>query len=265
MRFEYDEETKGRNPFWIDKLTPIQLASFDLDEYRRLRAEFSTDEWLDLIMRSMGYEPTVMERRVKLLFLSRLIPLCERNDNLVELGPRGTGKSYAIQELSPYAVLLTGPTTAANLFGHMNGKQKRMLMIWDVVGFDEVADLRKMPKGVITTLKTFCESGQFQRGQEAMAGYASIAMFGNTQQPIDVMVQTGHLFPPMPDVIRDDMAFIDRLHFYLPGWEVPKMHNESTSPITTGSPSTTWPRPCGICASTTSPRSSTIISHWAPT
>ncbi|WP_295438741.1 protease Lon-related BREX system protein BrxL [uncultured Thiodictyon sp.] len=226
MRFEYDEETKGKNPFWIDKLTPIQLASFDLEEYRRLRAEFSTDEWLDLIMRSMGYEPTVMERRVKLLFLCRLIPLCERNYNLVELGPRGTGKSYAVQELSPYAALLTGPTTVANLFGHMNGKQKGMLMIWDVVGFDEVADLQKMPKEVITTLKTFCESGQFQRGQEAMAGYASIAMFGNTQQPIDVMVQTGHLFAPMPDVIRDDMAFIDRLHFYLPGWEVPKMRNE---------------------------------------
>jgi len=226
MRFEYDEETKGKNPFWIDKLTPIQLASFDLDEYRRLRAEFTTDEWLDFILRSMGYEPTAMERRLKLLFLSRLIPLCERNYNLVELGPRGTGKSYAVQELSPYAALLTGPTTVANLFGHMNGKQKGMLMIWDVVGFDEVADLQKMPKEVITTLKTFCESGQFQRGQEAMAGYASIAMFGNTQQPIDVMVQTGHLFAPMPDVIRDDMAFIDRLHFYLPGWEVPKMRNE---------------------------------------
>ncbi len=226
MRFEYDEETKGKNPFWIDKLTPIQLASFDLEEYRRLRAEFTTDEWLDFMMRSMGYEPAVMERRTKLLFLSRLIPLCERNYNLVELGPRGTGKSYAVQELSPYAALLTGPTTVANLFGHMNGKQKGMLMIWDVVGFDEVADLQKMPKEVITTLKTFCESGQFQRGQEAMAGYASIAMFGNTQQPIDVMVQTGHLFAPMPEVIRDDMAFIDRLHFYLPGWEVPKMRNE---------------------------------------
>ena len=226
MRFEYDEEGKGKNPFWIDKLTPIQLASFDLEEYRRLRAEFTTDEWLDFIIRSMGYEPTVMERRTKLLFLSRLLPLCERNYNLVELGPRGTGKSYAVQELSPYASLLTGPTTVANLFGHMSGKQKGMVMIWDVVGFDEVADLQKMPKEVITTLKTFCESGQFQRGQEAMAGYASIAMFGNTQQPIDVMVQSGHLFAPMPDVIRDDMAFIDRLHFYLPGWEVPKMRNE---------------------------------------
>ena len=220
------DDTDEKAPFYISKLTPIQLATFDLEEYRRLRQEFTTDEWLDFMVRSMGYEPTNMERRLKLLFLCRLIPLCERNYNLVELGPRGTGKSYAVQELSPYAALLTGPTTVANLFGHMSGRQKGMVQIWDVVGFDEVADLQKMPKEVITTLKTYCESGQFQRGQEAMAGYASLAMFGNTQQPVDVMVQTGHLFAPMPDVIRDDMAFIDRLHFYLPGWEVPKMRNE---------------------------------------
>ena len=226
MRFEYDEETKGKYPFWIDKLTPIQLATFDLEDYRKLRAELTTDEWLDLMVRSMGYEPAVMERRLKLLFLTRLIPLCERNYNLVELGPRGTGKSYAVQEISPYAALLTGPTTVANLFGQQQGRYKGMVQIWDAIGFDEVADLQKMPKEVITTMKTYCESGQFQRGQEAMAGYASIAMFGNTQQPIDVMVQTGHLFAPMPDIIRDDMAFIDRLHFYLPGWEVPKMRNE---------------------------------------
>lgn len=226
MRFEYDEETRGRFPFWIDKLTPIQLATFDLDEYRRLREEFSTEEWIDFMLRSIGYEPRGMERRLKLLFLTRLIPLCERNYNMVELGPRGTGKSYTVQELSPYSALLTGPTTVANLFGHMNMRQKGMVMIWDVVGFDEVADLQKMPKEVITTLKTYCESGQFQRGQEALAGYASIALFGNTQQPIDVMIQTGHLFDPLPDVIRDDMAFIDRLHFYLPGWEIPKMRNE---------------------------------------
>lgn len=220
------DDTDEKAPFYISKLTPIQLATFDLEEYRRLRQEFTADEWLDFMVRSMGYEPTNMERRLKLLFLARLIPLCERNYNLVELGPRGTGKSYAVQELSPYAALLTGPTTVANLFGHMSGRQKGMVQIWDVVGFDEVADLQKMPKEVITTLKTYCESGQFQRGQEAMAGYASIAMFGNTQQPVDVMVQSGHLFAPMPDVIRDDMAFIDRLHFYLPGWEVPKMRNE---------------------------------------
>ncbi|MGE3425068.1 MAG: protease Lon-related BREX system protein BrxL [Dehalococcoidia bacterium] len=226
MRFEYDEESKGKYPFWVDKLTPIQLATFDLEEFRKLRAEFTTDEWIDLMFRSMGYEPAVADRRLKLLFLSRLIPLCERNYNLVELGPRGTGKSYAVQEISPYAALLTGPTTVANLFGQQQGRYKGMVQIWDAIGFDEVADLQKMPKEVITMMKTYCESGQFQRGQEAMAGYASMAMFGNTQQPVDVMVQTGHLFAPMPDVIRDDMAFIDRLHFFLPGWEIPKMRNE---------------------------------------
>lgn len=226
MRFEYDEESKGKNPFWIDKLTPIQIATFDLEEYRRVRSQFTTDEWLDLIMRSMGYEPDEMSRRLKLLFLVRLIPLAERNYNLVELGPRGTGKSYVVQEVSPYSALLTGGTTVANLFGHMSGRQKGMVQIWDVVGFDEVADLQKMPKEVITTMKTYCESGTFQRGQEAVSGDASIAMFGNTNQPVDVMVQTGHLFAPMPDIIRDDMAFIDRLHFYLPGWEIPKMRND---------------------------------------
>ncbi len=226
MRFEYDEDFGGKYPFWIEQLTPIQLATFDLDEYRSLRSEFTTSEWMDLILRSMGYEPSNMDHRLKLMFLLRLVPLCEKNVNLVELGPRGTGKSYAIQEISPYAALLTGPTTVANMFGHMSGKQKGMVMIWDVVGFDEVADLAKMPKEVITTLKTYCESGQFQRGQESMAGYASIAMFGNTQQPIDVMVQRGHLFEPMPDIIQDDMAFIDRIHCYLPGWEIPQMTND---------------------------------------
>lgn len=226
MRFEYDEEAKGKYPFWIDKLTPIQIATFDLDEYRSVRTEFTTDEWIDLMVRSMGYEPSDMSRRLKLLFLVRLIPLAERNYNVVELGPRGTGKSYVLQEVSPYTALLTGPTTVANLFGHMGGRQKGMVQIWDVVGFDEVADLQKMPKEVITTMKTYCESGSFQRGQEGASGDASIALFGNTNQPVDVIVQTSHLFAPMPDVIRDDMAFIDRMHFYLPGWEVPNMRNE---------------------------------------
>ncbi len=226
VKFEYDEDSKGKYPFYIETLTPIQLANFDLEDYRRGRREFSTSEWTDLIVRSMGYEPKEMEQRLKTMFLLRLIPLCERNYNMIELGPRGTGKSYAVQELSPYSALLTGPTTVANLFGHMSGKAKGLVMIWDVVGFDEVADLEKMPKEVITTLKTYCESGQFQRGQEGMTGYASIAMFGNTQQPVDVMVQRGHLFEPLPDSIRDDMAFIDRLHYYIPGWEVPKMRHE---------------------------------------
>ncbi|MEL6060212.1 protease Lon-related BREX system protein BrxL [Methylobacterium sp. DCY52] len=226
LKYEFDEETRGKNPFRIEKLNPIQIAAFDLEEYRVARREFNTDEWIDLLLRSMGYEPGPMDRRLKLHLLVRLIPLAERNYNLVELGPRGTGKSYVVQEFSPYSSLLTGPTTVANLFGHMGGRQKGMVQIWDVVAFDEVADLEKMPKEVVTTMKTFCESGTFQRGPEAASGDASIAMFGNTNQPVDVMVRTGHLFEPMPAVIRDDMAFIDRMHFYLPGWEVPKMRTD---------------------------------------
>jgi ATP-dependent Lon protease len=226
MKFEADDEASAKRPFWISKLTPIQIANFDLYEYQRLREEFTTDEWIDFIVRSMGYEPSTMDRRLKLLFVLRLVPLAERNFNIVELGPRGTGKSYAVQELSPYGALLTGGTTVANLFGHLSGKEKGLLSLWDVVAFDEVADLQKMPKEVITMLKTYCESGTYQRGKESVAGDASLAMFGNTQQPVDVMVQIGHLFAPMPDIIRDDMAFIDRIHVYLPGWEVPKMRNE---------------------------------------
>lgn len=226
VRYIYDDESRGKHSFWISQLDPIQIATFNLEEYRAARTEFTTDEWTDFMIRSMGYEPGEMDRRLKLLFLTRLIPLAERNYNLVELGPRGTGKSYVIQEISPYASLLTGPTTVANLFGHMSGRQKGMVQIWDVVGFDEVADLQKMPKEVVTTMKTYCESGTYQRGTESASGDASIAMFGNTNQPVEVMVQSGHLFEPMPDVIRNDMAFIDRVHYYLPGWEVPKMRTE---------------------------------------
>lgn len=227
IRHQYDEEAKGKkSPFWIDDLKPIQVASFDLDEYRHCRTQFTTDEWIDLLLRSVGMEPSHFERRLKLLLLVRLLPLCEHNFNLVELGPRGTGKSYAYQELSPYTILLTGPTTVANLFYNMASGKMGLVGIWDAVGFDEVADLQKMPKEVVTTLKTYCESGTFARGKESMSGMASIAMFGNTNQPVEVMVRSSHLFVPMPDVIREDMAFLDRIHYYLPGWEVPKMKVE---------------------------------------
>ena len=226
MRFEWDEQSKGKNPFWIERLVPIQIATFDLEEYRRCRKAFTSDQWLDLIVRSLGYEPDGMTRRLKLLFMVRLIPLSERNFNIVELGPPGTGKSYVVQQVSPYSALLTGGATVAGLFGHMSGRQKGMVQMWDLVGFDEVADLKNMPKEVVTTLKTFCESGSYQRGQEAVSGEASIALYGNTRQPVDVMVQTSHLFEPLPDTIKDDRAFLDRIHFYLPGWEVPPMRNE---------------------------------------
>lgn len=226
IRHSYDEEAKGkRSPFWIDSMKPIQLASFDLEEYKEGRRQFTTDEWIDLLIRSVGLEPSHFDRRLKLLFLTRLIPLCEQNFNLIELGPRGTGKSYAFQEISPYVILLTGPTTIANLFYNMASGKMGLVGLWDSIAFDEVADLQKMPKEVVTTLKTYCESGTFARGKDALTGAASIALFGNNQ-PVEIMVRSSHLFAPMPEVIREDMAFLDRLHFYLPGWEVPKMRME---------------------------------------
>ena len=224
IRHEYDDEAKGkRSPFWIDEIKPIQLGSFDLGDYQSCRSQFDTNEWVDLLIRSIGLEPSYFDRRLKLLFLTRLIPLCESNYNLVELGPRGTGKSYGFQEISPYAILLTGPTTVANLFYNLASNKIGLVGLWDAIAFDEVADLQKMPKEVVTTLKTYCESGTFARGKDAVTGHASIALFGNTNQPVEVMVRSSHLFAPMPDVIREDMAFIDRLHYYIPGWEVPKM------------------------------------------
>ena len=220
----FDEEARGkRSPFWIEDLKPIQLASFDLPEYIESRHQFTSDEWIDLLIRSIGMEPSHFDRRLKLLFLIRMIPLCEQNYNLIELGPRGTGKSYAYQEFTPYAILLTGPTTVANLFYNIGTGKMGLVGLWDAVAFDEVADLQKMPKEVITTLKTYCESGTFARGKDALSGTASIVMFGNTNQPVEIMVLSSHLFAPMPEVIRDDMAFFDRIHFYLPGWEIPKM------------------------------------------
>src|SRR5215468_10554740 len=227
IRHQYDEEQKGkRSPFWIDSLKPIQLATFDLEEYRAGRNQFTTDEWIDLLLRTIGLEPSHFNRRQKLHYLARLIPLAEANYNLVELGPRETGKSYAYQELSPYTILLTGPTTVANLFFNMATGKMGLVGIWDAIGFDEVGDLQKMPKEVVTTLKTYCESGTFARGKDSLSGAASIAIFGNTNQPVEVMVRSSHLFLPMPDVIREDMAFLDRLHFYIPGWEMPKMKVE---------------------------------------
>jgi ATP-dependent Lon protease len=224
LRHEYDDQAAGkRSPFWIEDLKPIQVASFDVNEYADGRRQFTANEWIDLLIRTIGLEPSGMDKRVKMLHLLRLVPLAEQNYNLVELGPRETGKSFAYQQLSPYAILLTGPTTVANLFYNIATGRIGLVGLWDAVAFDEVADLQKMPKEVVSTLKTYCESGTFARGKEQMSGTASIAMFGNTNQPVDIMVRASHLFAPMPEVIREDTAFLDRIHFYIPGWEIPKM------------------------------------------
>jgi len=193
MHHEFDDSGNGKkSPFWIDEIKPIQIGSFDLQEYCEGRRQFSSEEWLDLLVTSIGLEPSHFDRRQKILIVTRLIPLCERNYNLIELGPRGTGKSYGFQELSPYAILMTGPTTVPNLFYNMVTGKMGLVGLWDAIAFDEVADLQKMQKEVVTTLKTYCESGTFARGKETLTGYASIAMFGNTNQPVEVMVRSSH-------------------------------------------------------------------------
>ncbi|HET89340.1 MAG TPA: protease Lon-related BREX system protein BrxL [Chloroflexi bacterium] len=227
IEFRPDEEVGGKTrPFFITDLKPIQVAAFDLDDYCAARAELTTDEWLDLLIRSIGFEPSAFERRVKLLMLMRLVPMIQRNYNLIELGPRGTGKSYVYRDLSPYAILISGgKTTVANLFYNMSTRRVGLVGMWDVVAFDEVAGISFSDKTAIQILKDYMESGSFSRGREELVAEASMVFNGNINQPVEMLVRAGTLFQPLPEDMQD-MALIDRLHFYLPGWEMPKMRNE---------------------------------------
>ncbi|MFZ5915457.1 MAG: protease Lon-related BREX system protein BrxL [Chloroflexota bacterium] len=227
IEFRGEEEVGGKvRPFFITDLKPIQIAAFSLDDYCAARARLTTDEWLDLLVRSIGFEPPLFSRRVKLLMLMRLVPMVQRNYNLVELGPRGTGKSFVYRDLSPYAILISGgKTTVANLFYNMSTRRVGLVGMWDVVAFDEVAGIRFSDKTAIQILKDYMESGSFSRGREELIAEASMVFAGNINQPVDVLARTGTLFQPLPEEMQD-MALIDRLHFYLPGWEMPKMRNE---------------------------------------
>ncbi len=227
VEFRPEEEVDGKaRPFFITDLRPIQVASFSMDDYVAARRALTTDEWLDLLIRSMGFEPSEFSRRVKLLMLIRLVPMAQRNYNLIELGPRGSGKSFVYRELSPYAILISGgKTTVANLFYNMSTRQVGLVGRWDVVAFDEVAGIHFEDKSAIQILKDYMESGSFSRGREELVAEASIVFNGNINQPIEVLARTGTLLQPLPEEMQD-MALIDRLHFYLPGWEMPKMRNE---------------------------------------
>lgn len=227
IEFRADEEVGGKvRPFFITELKPIQLASFRLEDYLERRRAFTTDEWLDLLIRTIGLEPGHFSRRVKLLNLLRLVPMVQRNYNLIELGPRGTGKSYVYRDLTPYAILVSGgKTTVANLFYNMATSRVGLVGMWDVVAFDEVAGIHFSDKTAIQILKDYMESGSFSRGREEVVAEASIVFAGNINQPVELLTRTGTLFQPLPAEMQD-MALIDRLHFYLPGWEVPKMRNE---------------------------------------
>jgi ATP-dependent Lon protease len=227
VEFRAEEVVGGKErPFFITDLRPIQLASFDLADYCAARRELTTDEWLDLLIRTLGFEPASFDRRVKLLMLMRLVPMAQRNYNLIELGPRGTGKSYVYRDLSPYAILISGgKTTVANLFYNMSTRQVGLVGMWDVVAFDEVAGIQFSDTSAIQILKDYMESGSFSRGREELVAEASMVFAGNINQPVEMLVRTSTLFQPLPAEMQD-MALIDRIHFYLPGWEMPKMRNE---------------------------------------
>lgn len=220
----YDEEERNHSPFTVNTLQPIQMPNMDMKEIFTGREQFTKNEWIDVLMRSIGMEPTQLEERVKWHFLLRLIPLVENNFNLCELGPRGTGKSHVYKELSPNSMLVSGgQTTVANLFYNMASRSIGLVGMWDCVAFDEVAGIRFKDKDGIQIMKDFMASGSFARGREEKTASASMVFVGNINQSVDVLLKTSHLFAPFPEEMSSDAAFFDRMHYYLPGWEIPKM------------------------------------------
>ena len=227
MEYYYDEADKNRSPFLIHKLTPIQMPSLDFDEVKEARENFTDDEWIDVVLRSVGMEPLQFDKRVKWLHLARLIPLVENNYNLVELGPRGTGKSHIYKEISPNSILVSGgQTTVANLFYNMGTKQVGLVGMWDCVAFDEVAGIKFKDQDGVQIMKDYMASGSFARGKEEKNAYASMVFVGNINQSVDAILKTSHLFEPFPESMRNDTAFLDRIHCYIPGWEIPKYRPE---------------------------------------
>lgn len=227
MEYFYDEADKNRCPFIIRKLTPIQMPSLDFEEVKEARANFTDEEWIDIVLRSTGMEPSQFNDRVKWLHLARLIPLAENNYNLCELGPRGTGKSHIYKEISPNSILVSGgQTTVANLFYNMANKTVGLVGLWDCVAFDEVAGISFKDKDGIQIMKDYMASGSFARGKESKNAYASMVFVGNINQSVDVVLKTSHLFEPFPEAMANDTAFFDRMHCYIPGWEIPKYRPE---------------------------------------
>lgn len=218
---------KDMTPISIRKLTPIQLPNVDMDVLKEGRKDFTKEEWLDVLMRSIGMEPDELTDREKWLLLTRMIPLVENNFNLCELGPRSTGKSYLYKEVSPNSILVSGgQTTVANLFYNMGRKTMGLVGLWDCVAFDEVAGIKFKDNDGIQIMKDYMASGSFARGKEEKAASASMVFVGNINQSVDVLLKTSSLFDPFPPEMGTDTAFLDRIHCYLPGWEVPKFWPE---------------------------------------
>lgn len=227
LQYFYEDGVIDQNPFIIDSVTPIQMPNMDMDELVEGRKQFSKEEWIDILIRSIGMEPTQLENKVKWHMLLRMVPLCENNYNMCELGPRGTGKSHLYKEISPNSILVSGgQTTVANLFYNMSQRKIGLVGMWDTVAFDEVAGITFKDKDGIQIMKDYMASGSFARGKEEKAASASMVFVGNINQSVDVLLKTSHLFEPFPEAMAYDSAFFDRMHFYLPGWEVPKMRPE---------------------------------------
>lgn len=221
------KKQKNLTPISIRKLTPIQMPHIDIDELKRGRKAFTKDEWLDILLRSIGMEPDEFTEREKWLLLTRMIPLVENNFNLCELGPRSTGKSHLYKEISPNSILISGgQTTVANLFYNMGRKSVGLVGLWDCVAFDEVAGIKFKDKDGIQIMKDYMASGSFARGKEEKAASASMVFVGNINQSVDVLLKTSSLFDPFPPEMGTDTAFLDRLHCYIPGWEIPKFRPE---------------------------------------
>ena len=225
MEYLYDENAKG-SPFTISSLKPIQMPATDLEEYIEGRMHFTLDEWIEVICRSVGMEPSNLDENTRWHLVARMIPFVENNYNICELGPRGTGKSYVYDELSPYSILISGgQTTVANLFYNMGKHQVGLVGTWDVVAFDEVAGINMKDKDGIQIMKGYMANGSFSRGKESINANASMVFVGNINGSIENLVRVSHLLSPFPkDMI--DTAFFDRFHHYLPGWEIPKMRPE---------------------------------------
>ena len=221
------KKQKDISPISIRKLTPIQMPHIDIEDLKRGRQAFTKEEWLDVMLRSIVMEPDELTYREKWLLLTRMIPLVENNFNLCELGPRSTGKSHLYKEISPNSILVSGgQTTVANLFYNMGRKTVGLVGLWDCVAFDEVAGIRFKDKDGVQIMKDYMASGSFARGKEEKAASASMVFVGNINQSVDVLLKTSSLFDPFPPEMGTDTAFLDRIHCYLPGWEIPKFRPE---------------------------------------
>ena len=225
LEYFFEEDQKG-SPFIVRDLKPIQMPNMDMEELFQGRRAFTEEQWIDVLLRSTGMEPTNFTERVKWHLLARMVPLIENNFNLCELGPRGTGKSHIYKEISPNSILVSGgQTTVANLFYNMARRQVGLVGVWDVVAFDEVAGISFKDKDGVQIMKDYMASGSFARGRDSINAYASMVFVGNINQPVDTLVKTSHLFAPFPETMIDS-AFFDRFHAYVPGWEIPKMRPE---------------------------------------